>query len=268
MIESEIINNPQSNTQPISESNNIADFLGPSYSEKNNIQIVDLDMTKANEQNRKDIEIEARAEAIYQAGNALSFMEQCCLKLHPGNDKHIITACLLSFAATKVLNSNGLHINVTGEAGSGKSHVANTVLKHIPEDYQLSGHFSDKYLFYKEIEEGTVICMDDQNLSETSNDIMKAQTTEWNKPYTLRTVIDKQSKDLTIPARCPRWMIKCDATGDEQTADRQLTLFVDDSSGQKINVRKQLDKEAMFPRQFVDDTNQKICMQSWRIRNV
>lgn len=254
-------------TKGCSPINNIADFLGPSYSEMNNIPTVDLDMTKANEQNLKDIEIQGRAEAIYKAGNALSFMEQCCLKLHPGNDKHIITAYLLSFAATKVLNSKGLHINVTGEAGSGKSHVTSTVLKHIPAEKQIDGHFSDKYLFYKAadggFEEGTVICMDDQNLSETANDILKAQTSEWNKPYTLRTVIDKKSRDMIIPARCPRWITKCDATGDEQTADRQLTLFANNSNEQKEIIRKQLDNEAMYPEKFIDDTNQKICRIIW-----
>lgn len=262
MIEPELTHNEM-------ESMNIANFLGSSNSSKNNLPVDELDLTKVNEQNQKDIEIQARAEAIYKAGNALSFMEQCCLKLHPGNDKHIITACLLSFAATKVINSKGLHINVTGEAGSGKSHVISTVLKHIPKENQLVGHFSDKALFYKaaagELKEGTVISMDDQNLSETANDILKAQTSDWNKPYTLHTVVDKKSAEMIIPARCPRWITKCDATGDEQTADRQLTLFADNSNGQKEIIRKQFDKEAMYPEQFIDDTDQKICKKIWEL---
>lgn len=254
------------NCSPI---DNIANFLGTPNSAEKNIPINELDLTKVNEQNQKDIEIQRKAEEKYTGGNALSFMVNCCLKLHPGYDSHIITACILSFAATKVINSRGLHINVTGEAGSGKSHVVSTVLKHIPEKNQLVGHFSDKALFYKtangELVEGTVISMDDQNLSETANDILKAQTSDWNKPYKLFTVVDKKSADMIIPARCPRWITKCDTTGDEQTADRQITLFADNSQAQKEIIRKQFDEEAMHPEKFIDDTNQKICKKIWEL---
>lgn len=52
---------------------------------------------------------------------------------HEGDD--IVARCLImSFASRSVINSNGLHVLMTGESGKGKSHTFDTMLQHIPRN--------------------------------------------------------------------------------------------------------------------------------------
>lgn len=189
--------------------------------------------TRKEEQPEYTHEQEEEARKIWEKGRMLEFLVESCHAEHVGDDRNI-RILLLSAAGINVKNSDGIHISVTGAAGTGKSHVAKTVCNHLPQSRVIYGGLSDKTLLYHPIQDGTIIIMDDEDMSDTLWGVMKQATTAWNKPAEYRTVIDRHDKILYTPARSSWWIIKAKAnkTGDEQVLDRQISLWADESPQQ------------------------------------
>ncbi|HJJ43659.1 MAG TPA: hypothetical protein O0X69_05255 [Methanocorpusculum sp.] len=59
------------------------------------------------------------AEQIWNQGEMFAFLTKICGKIHVG-DTQIIKALFLSYAATRVENSEGIHISISGRTGTGK----------------------------------------------------------------------------------------------------------------------------------------------------
>ena len=103
-------------------------FLGPAPSEAEGREEVEIEVSDADE----DADLERQAEQIFKSGQALEFIEAVCHEKHVGDDA-LIKALLLSFAGTHVLHCGlEININLTGEAGSGKSHAIDTVKSILP----------------------------------------------------------------------------------------------------------------------------------------
>ena len=180
----------------------------------------------------------------------------------------VVAQCLImSFASRKVINSNGLHVLVTGESGKGKSHAFDTMIQHIPPECRLDGRLSDKALFYAEdLREGSAICLDDVGLSEKMQETLKGVTTSFKKPFIYRTVnTDRKGQTCTIPARCVWWVAKVEGSGDDQVWNRMLTCWIDDSIEQDNRVlERELDIASHFPT--IDEGNRfevLVCHEIW-----
>ena len=68
----------------------------------------------------------------------LDYMMDVCNHIHTGDD-HIKLPLILSYAATRIENCGGIHVSICGDAGSGKSHVVETVSKILPPGAVISG---------------------------------------------------------------------------------------------------------------------------------
>lgn len=203
------------------------------------------------------------ADRQWQNGTALEYMLESCAKVHKG-DVTAITFMFLSYASTRVINGDGIHICLSGSAGTGKSHTAETVAEHLPTGAVMSAGVSDKALYYHEsYKPGTVFIIDDQELSESFQEAIKKATTSWDKPTTYLTVANQKEKTLTIKERCPFWLVKANLTGDEQIHDRMLMLWTDETSEQRITIQQQVFLSALKPDIKMDDTSQKICRAIW-----
>jgi primase-polymerase (primpol)-like protein len=114
-------------------------------------------------------------------GNPIEYILNSFAQEHEGD--FVIAQCLImSFASRTVINSNGLHVLVTGESGKGKSHAFDTMIQHIPQDSRLDGRVSDKALFYAEdLKPGTALCLDDVSLSDSMHETLKGVTTSFKK---------------------------------------------------------------------------------------
>lgn len=152
---------------------------------------------------------------------------------HEG-DETVARCLIMSFASRTVINSNGLHVLVTGESGKGKSHTFDTMLMHIPPEFRLGGRLSDKALFYAEdMRAGSAICLDDVGLSDQMQETLKGVTTSFKKPFIYRTVNkDRKGQTCIIPERCVWWVAKVEGSGDDQVWNRMLTCWIDDSQEQ------------------------------------
>ncbi|MDO5847232.1 MAG: hypothetical protein Q4Q20_02885 [Methanocorpusculum sp.] len=242
---------------------NLALYGGTSCAEREGRTVEPLDISAAQQENQEIMNIQEEARMIYDSGQALKFIVDTLQRYHV-DDTDLLTALTLSYAATNVMNNEiALNIRVSGAAGTGKSHAMSTVAEIIPDDRILAGRFSDKALLYKsaDIKPGTVFLLDDQSLSEIAAEIMKAQTSDVNKPYNFTTVQNGQALTFTSPERCVRWAALCDSTGDEQTADRELSFFADDSEEHHRKVAALKAKMDMDPAFRLDKRPLKVCKE-------
>ncbi|PWR73154.1 hypothetical protein ACKUB1_11690 [Methanospirillum stamsii] len=219
-----------------------------------------------------DPNIHDEAIRILREGDPIRYILDIFTRMHEGDE--IVARCLLmSLASRLVVNSNGLHVLVTGESGKGKSHAFETMLDLIPQQFRLSGGLSNKGLFYThEIRKGMVICLDDVSLSEQMQETLKGVTSSFHKPFIYRTV-DKDRNGITkvIPERCLWWVAKVEGSGDEQVWNRMLTVWIDDSQQQDDKVlAKKLTaaaKPASRAREFEHEIS--VCQEIWNnIREV
>lgn len=236
-----MITTPLKDEEPVVEFN-LADFGDKSTGE--NIG-GELDTTEA--QREADV-VKSHiddAKKIWEEGKALEYMCSSCRAKHTG-DIFIIETLILSYAATRILNCEGIHVSISGKAGTGKSHIANVVKEHLPESSILSGRLSDKALFYKSVPPKTVIIMDDQELSDDIQEAIKNCTTTWDIPYCYHTVKNQNAETLKLPVRAVYWVVKANLNGDEQILDRQLLFFVDESEEQIKRIQTKI-KEGFLP---------------------
>ena len=174
----------------------------------------------------------AEARKIYEAGEMLEILLKSCHDDHVGDDT-IIRAMLLSAAAINVTNSKGIHICITGEKGTGKSHAARTVCNHIPQSRVIYGGLSDMALYYHKFPAGSIIVMDDEDLSDNLRNVLKQATMDWDKSAEHRTVINHNEATMRAPLRTPWWTLKVEKPGDDQVLDRQLVMWTDDGPEQR-----------------------------------
>jgi hypothetical protein len=156
---------------------------------------------------------------------------------HEG-DETVAECLIMSLASRAVLNTNGLHVSITGESGKGKSHAFSTMLQQVPERFRLAGAMSNKALFYiDELQPGMAIVLDDTSLSEDMAEILKGVTTSFRRPFIYRTVNkDRRGQVCTIPERCVWWVAKVEGSGDDQVFNRMLTCWIDDTPDQDDRV--------------------------------
>lgn len=206
--------------------------------------------------------VDELARIVYESGHALEYMLKSCAEYHVG-DVPALTAMLLTEAAKRVRNGKGIHISISGEAGTGKSHVAATAAKHLPKDAVLDARLSDKALFYHPISSGTTLVMDDQELSDDFQELLKNASTDWSVPATYLTVNNQKPLTLSLPPRCPFWLVKANLTGDEQTLDRCLMFWTDDSVEQKLAIQRAIFQAAANPDMILGEGNVPVCRKIW-----
>ena len=217
---------------------------------------------------RKDPLGHHEARAVLQHGDPKRAMLRAFALDHVGDE--VVAECMiLSLASRSILNTNGLHVSVTGESGKGKSHAFSTLLQQVPERFRLEGAMSNKALFYLEnLEAGSVIVLDDRALSEDMAEILKGVTTSFRKPFLYRTVSkDRKGQICTIPERCIWWVAKVEGAGDDQVFNRMLTCWIDDSPEQDDRVLARiLARDMVYPDQIgVEHPELLVSRAMWEI---
>ncbi len=206
------------------------------------------------------------AETIRRTGNPKQEMLRVFALDHEG-DKTVAECLILSLASRAVLNTNGLHVSVTGESGKGKSHAFATMLRQVPDRFRLDGAMSNKALFYiDELQTGSVIVFDDTSMSEDMGEVLKGVTSSFKKPFIYRTVNkDRKGVNCTIPARCVWWMAKVEGSGDDQVFNRMLTCWIDDSAKQddRVLTRVLMDSAERPDHGMEERPEVQVCQAIW-----
>ncbi|HWQ62892.1 MAG TPA: hypothetical protein VN429_00650 [Methanospirillum sp.] len=210
--------------------------------------------------------VQLRAQDILANGDPLAFILETFACSHEGDQR--VAECLVhSLVSRSVINSKGLHVSITGESGKGKSHAIETMKSLIPPALRLEGRMSDKALFYMDdLMPGTVITLDDVNLSDQMQEILKGVTTSFQKPFPYRTVSkDRKPQICTIPQRCVWWIAKVEGAGDDQVFNRMLTCWIDDSEMQDEKVLdRTLAAAGQLPGTPTQESEEvRVCRKIW-----
>lgn len=241
---------------------NLVSFAGAPYSEAHNAQTAMLDTSAAEAELHRQNLLREEAAEVWNRGAALEYICSSCEKVHVG-DKTAIKCMILSYASTRVINGEGIHISISGSAGTGKSHAAATAADHLPRGTVMDARLSDKALYYHEIKSGTVLLMDDQELSEDFQELLKVASTDWSKPAKYLTVNNQKSMTLSLPAQCPFWIVKANLNGDEQVLDRQLVIWTDESTEQRLAIQAQILRQAANPELQEDNHDLTVSREIW-----
>jgi len=206
------------------------------------------------------------AMQVLRSGDPVDYLLRTCALDHVGDET--VAACLImSLASQSVINTNGLHVSVTGESGKGKSHAFATMLRQVPERFRLKGAMSNKALFYlDDMQPGSVIVLDDTTLSEEVQEILKSATTSFREPIEYRTVTkERKVRVCTIPERCVWWVAKVEGSGDDQVLNRMLTCWIDDSPEQDARVlTRVLAKDESVPVTTQEERHEVlVCQALW-----
>ncbi|OPY42743.1 MAG: hypothetical protein A4E40_00314 [Methanoregulaceae archaeon PtaU1.Bin059] len=203
---------------------------------------------------------------ILGSGDPLREMLRTFALDHEG-DATVAECLILSLASRSVINTNGLHVSVTGESGKGKSHAFGTMLRQVPERFRLKGAMSNKALFYHDtLQPGSVIVLDDTTLSDEMQEVLKGVTTSFREPFIYRTVSrDRKGFVCTIPERCVWWVAKVEGSGDDQVFNRMLTCWIDDSPEQDRRVLARiLLRDQEVPRHGDRESHEvRVCRAMW-----
>ncbi|WP_048148297.1 hypothetical protein [Methanolacinia paynteri] len=178
-----------------------------------------------------------KAAGILKTGDPVKFMLDTFSKFHVG-DETLAECLVMSIASQSVMNTNGLHVFVSGKSGKGKSVACRAMMNLVPEDYRLRGKVSDKALYYnRDLKPETVFLFDDAHLSEDICEILKSATTNFREKIEYQTLTtDRQLRIYNIPERCIWWVAKVESIGDDQVLNRMLTVWIDDTSEQDHRV--------------------------------
>ncbi|ACL17332.1 sigma-70 RNA polymerase sigma factor region 4 domain-containing protein [Methanosphaerula palustris] len=206
----------------------------------------------------------AEARQILEHGDPLAYMVDAFNLEHVG-DRDLAKCLVLSLASRLIANSKGLHVMTSGDSGKGKSCGYQTMLEQVPAAFKLEGSFSDKSLYYSnDLRPRTVFFIDDKDLSESMQEVLKESTSSFQKPITHRTLsIDRKLQVCTIPQNCVWWIAKVEGTGDDQVLNRVLMVHVNNSAEQDQAVQ-----QAAIERESRDDPpgephQVKACRAMW-----
>lgn len=203
------------------------------------------------------------AEEILRSGDPPGFLLDVFQKSHVGD--HVIAECLiLSVASQSVVNTQGLHVAISGNSGKGKTHACRTMLNLVPEQFRIRGTVSNKALYYHPLRPGTVLLFDDVALSDDLQEVLKSATANFREPIEHRTLTsDRQVRTCQIPERCVWWLAKVEAAGDDQVMNRMLCVWIDDSTSQDAAVLNHLKEAEARDAPSGEDPDVPVCRAIW-----
>jgi hypothetical protein len=212
-----------------------------------------------------DAGVVEEAVSILRHGDPVEYMLGVYAQYHEG-DRGVALALALTTACQSVANASGIHVQLSGEPGSGKSHAVETWLDMLPEQYRLSGSFSDRSLFYANLTVGPLVYVDDQDLSPTMQEMIKVATTHFQEPTRHLTVTtERKSEVLTLPPRTAFIFSRVEGVGDDQVLDRCLFAWVDQSDEHQMRVTEKTLEIASLPRHLREQQRRgvDVCRAMW-----
>lgn len=226
--------------------------------------LLNVTLNKSEEHSTEDQAID-----ILENGSPISYLMDQFTEIHIG-DEGIGELLIATIGCQLCLNTEGLHPDLSGESGKGKSDACKAIGHLVPEEYFITGSLSDKVLFHMKIEEGSVIFMDDvEAFTPDKEHLIKTVVSQYQTPYKHRytDLRQKGSKygDVTLPARLTWWMTSKDSSFDIQVLNRFLKVEVNVGKEQDLEVMyKQIERATTGQHGFIVSQETLICRQMIR----
>ena len=222
---------------------------------------------------RTDVEPEAsqdvkdEAERILKMESPIEYILDEFNKIHIG-DRKIGEMLMMSAGSGSISNCQGLHPNISGESGKGKSHSCKTMIHLMPPEYVLNTSLSAKAIFYMggKLRPGSVLFSDDVDLSPDLESIIKRSSSEFQQGIEHNTVnIQRKAETLKMPPRVLWWLAAVDTEMDMQTLNRQMPVNVDISENtDNLVMEQQLRAATMGTIEYPETFEVQVCREIFR----
>ncbi len=179
---------------------------------------------------------------LFKDGQAYGYIYNCWQKSHFG-DEFTGKAMINSYACRIISNAKGIHIQINGKPGRGKSDGIEKMMDLLPDECKFSGGISAKYLYgSKDTKDGTVIYIDEIVWSDDLGQSVKRITSKFQKADHRGTKDGVDSITQQAPKRLIFWVSSVDTQGDEQNRDRFILSSVDGSEEHKELIKAYMRK--------------------------
>lgn len=175
-------------------------------------------------------ELEARAREILETGDPVGFFLDEFNRIHEG-DRTIGKLLLASIGSQLCTNTDGIHIGLFGDSGTGKSDCGKAMFSLLSPAFKLTGSLSDKALFYAGFKEKLLYFVDELTMITEPQEAVIREAISNFQLGTTRLTVDTQLKprELKIPPRLAFWFTKQDMAITLQFHNRLFNLNPDSS---------------------------------------
>lgn len=182
-------------------------------------------------------EIHAKAVDILEHGDPLKVAIDAFHTMAAGNEEVCIMMILL-FCGASCGNTKGIILFINGKAGIGKSYEARASMKLLPWECTTVASVSDKALLYHEYSAGMMFLMDDAEIPQDLERIMKESSGAYQEETTFKTVNKGTPITLTIPPRTTYATTSVENANGVQMNSRGFPITIEESEERDAAVEK------------------------------
>lgn len=209
------------------------------------------------------------AQEIIGTGETFEYVYKVWQKRHHG-DAAVGKALLVSVGCQSVKNTKGIHVQLCGRSGIGKSDATLQMAGLMPNAYLKDDDITPQSLYYvgDGMRDSTIVLIDDIHWSDALGQSVKKITTHFQGgARKITTTRDLEAEERKTKKRLTFWVSSVDSQADEQIRDRFLLVNVDESSEHLAGVlramkaqdegigceRKLWDEEASTCKALIED---------------
>jgi len=181
--------------------------------------------------------VEAKAKEIIEAGTSYDYILDVLNKRYFGTPL-IGRILLLSVGSGSISDSSGIHVQICGPAGSGKSEAAKKLAALVHPKYRLVANVTPQALFYpiESFVDGSVVFIDDIVWKDDLGNSVKKITGMFQDGAERVVTTDGIGKRQISKKRLTFWSTSVDYQADEQMRDRQFLVECDSSIAGKKKI--------------------------------
>ncbi len=173
------------------------------------------------------------AHDIIAQGKIFEYIYGVWQKRHHG-DNAIGKALLLSVGCQSITNTKGIHVQLCGRGGIGKSDSELQMAALMPQEYLKDDDITPQSLYYVDeesdlIRDGTIVLVDDIVWGDALGQTVKKVTTHFQTGASKITTVDQKTEEKKTKKKLTFWVSSVDSQADEQIRDRFLLINVDES---------------------------------------
>jgi hypothetical protein len=186
---------------------------------------------------------ERRANHLLDDGKAFDYIHAVWCKRSRSNPL-IGKALLISKGCQSVTNSKGLHVQINGDAGYGKTWSIECMRGIMPAAGVWDSDLSDRALYYptNDMKDGMVMYVDDINWTDKLGVSIKRTISKYQTGAKSSVVDELQGKVAQTRKRLAFWVTSVDSQADEQIRDRLFTFSVKAGSDRAKEIIVQMKK--------------------------
>ena len=183
--------------------------------------------------------VEAKAKEIIEAGASYDYILDVLNKRYFGTPL-IGRILLLSVGSGSISDSSGIHVQVCGPAGSGKSEAAKKLAALVHPKYRLVANVTPQALFYpiEGFVDSSVVFIDDIVWRDDLGNSVKKITGMFQDGAERVVTTDGIGKKQISKKRLTFWVTSVDNQADEQVRDRFFLVECDSSKAGMDKIKK------------------------------